>query len=291
MAPEAIEPVHKGVLLSSIQDPDGQHPTLRRNFRIHDEMKLRTATPHTHSSSPITATRLQSDHSLLFRPERAWATRASGQPLGKEDLSVIDWGVFGVPDLFVTELSIEIGFLKGVRVHADDPAAACSHLGLNRVHELAAEAGSPQRGRDPEPFDHGVATPTEAVDSGLKVTPGASQKAAEGPILAIPGGIHVVEHQLLAQLGDRGLIMSLRDSDLGHFSNGAGDGGRRAGRLADQTVWLRTCRATTNANAMTRQSSGVGALPATFHSGLRSRCIRKGGRSPIRTIPPRTNTA
>ena len=39
------------------------------------------------------------------------------------------------------------------------------------------------------------------------------------------------------------------------------------------------------------QSSGVGALPATFHPGLRSRSMSNGGTIPITNIPPRTRRA
>ena len=39
------------------------------------------------------------------------------------------------------------------------------------------------------------------------------------------------------------------------------------------------------------QNSGVGALPATFHSGRRRRCIMSGGTIPIRRTPPRTRRA
>ena len=39
------------------------------------------------------------------------------------------------------------------------------------------------------------------------------------------------------------------------------------------------------------QSSGVGALPATFHPGLRSRSMSSGGTIPITSMPPRMRRA
>ena len=54
----------------------------------------------------------------------------SWQPLQQEVFSVAEWCVFGVPDFFVTEVPIEIGSLKGMRVHAEYPTTSFLRFGF-----------------------------------------------------------------------------------------------------------------------------------------------------------------
>jgi hypothetical protein len=130
--------------------------------------------------------------------------------------SVIEWSVFGVPNFFVTKVTIEVWSLKAVRVHTDYPTTSSLRFGLERPQEPGSKLAPSKRGCDPQPLDHRVATPTEAIDSGVELTLIISKKATHGSVLVVPSCGNIERNQSLAQFGYRRLVMDIRDLECSH---------------------------------------------------------------------------